>query len=155
MYTSCITQVQSSPISGFANRCMLISIAPALLQATRTAILFWTLATGGQAAFEETASCAQAENQHLPCISVSQVSSLSQDRLGVTYRFNDQYIMLVLSSDVAVITHEIGHYVIDMRYHAAPRTSIMSPAAGKRCLTQEDAKTYEAVRHAKLNLWCI
>lgn len=133
---------------------MYIAIAPSLLAATRTAMLLWTMATGVK--FTEVATCAPYENRHISCISVYQTKSLPTPYAGKTYRFEDQYVTLVVDASPLVLSHELGHALISMNYHASPNSSIMSAYIGKsKCLTEEDAEAYEDLHDKPLTPLCL
>lgn len=122
---------------------MLIAVAPALLKAARIAMLFWVFATHGEVRFQEVRSCSVAEAVGAPCISVNQAKDVGRNRVGATWKYDNQYIVLVQdANNEAVLAHEFGHVLIGMRYHAAENTSILSPVMGKRCLTAEDSAAY-------------
>jgi len=136
-----------------------IAIAPKLLAATRTAMLLWKLATGGDATFTEVPSCELVKGE--PCTSVDPTRAMPGDRVGETYKYDSQYIVLVLESNTVevpvteVVAHELGHIILGLRYHSKPDTSIMSPRVGPKCLTLEDAERYGLIYNRKLTLWCL
>lgn len=133
---------------------MFIAIASKLLAATHISMMLWTLAVGEQ--FTEVRSCEPYEEKNIPCISIYPVRSLGEQFVGKTWRWQNQYTILVIDDNPTVIAHELGHVVIGMSYHATPNTSIMSPAINNsKCLTDEDAHAYEVRYGKKLRLWCL
>lgn len=134
---------------------MFIVAAPSLLQATRIAILLWTLASNGNTTFQEAESCAPHEAKGEACMSLFPTKSLPAPYAGKTWRYRNQYVSLVTDANPAIIVHEIAHAILGMSYHSAPRTSLMSPALGSKCFTQEDAARYEYLYGKPMTPWCL
>lgn len=127
--------------------------SPVLAKAWAIAAGFWLSATSGFVHLDQVDYCTE---ENLPCVTVRQVPSLEGGYIGMTHKYGKAYSIEVLDPDPLVISHEIGHLILSLGYHAPPNMSIMSPTVGgHRCLGDSDVWIYRFWYHRELKLLCV